>query len=249
MQVLLPTWIRDGIQHCWALQKTPAANVHIETIWKLVSWPINVVMSEEAKVLPPAFNRFNLHGAAALLFVLRKEKGLKNKRRVAVYTWQRLYVVTCGFYLQVTVISPSNAWNGRGFCIVLFVRVIPVSCESWLGTKNWLELQQKTAMHKLSWKDDTERLFLTTPFMLSAGHGTIFGSLEHLRFLEIQWETSLLRTRKMWAREKTAVFCWITLFSARFTASYWGLFSNWQSQLKYHKIPDIHSCFYLPIHP
>jgi len=66
-------------------------------------------MSEEAKVLPPAFNRFNLHGAAALLFVLRKEKGLKNKRRVAVYTWQRLYVVTCGFYLQVTVISPSNA--------------------------------------------------------------------------------------------------------------------------------------------
>lgn len=112
---------------------------------------------------------------------LRKEKGWKNEGRVAVYTWQRLYVVTCGFCLQITVISPSNAWNGRGFCILLFVCVIPVSWESWLGTSEltWAPAKKLKCTNSPS-RTNTLRLFLPVLLMPYAEHGTICRSSEHL---------------------------------------------------------------------
>lgn len=48
--------------------ENPSLNVQTETVWKLISWPNCVVMSEEAKVLSHIFKRFNLQGAIALLF-------------------------------------------------------------------------------------------------------------------------------------------------------------------------------------
>lgn len=89
--------------------KYPSLNFQIEFFWKLMSWQNCAVKSQKAKVLHYAFRRFNLPSAAVLLFSVEKEIGLKNERRVAVYTWQQLYVVTCGFCLHITVISPSNA--------------------------------------------------------------------------------------------------------------------------------------------
>lgn len=114
--------------------ENPFLNVQIETFWKLVSWPNNVLMSEEAKVLPHVFKRFNLHGAAAMLFSVQKGKGLKEWKKSCCVHLAAIMCCNSWLRLQITAISPSNAWNGRGFRILLFVCVIPVSYGFWLGT-------------------------------------------------------------------------------------------------------------------
>lgn len=45
------------------------------------------------------------------------------------------------------------------------------------------------------------------------------------------------------SQREASIFALSLSFSARFTTSVWGLFSNCQSQLKYPKNPDIHSHF------
>lgn len=94
---------------------------------------------------------------------------------------------------------------------------------------------------------DTERLFLPALFMLYVGRDTFWGvqSTSYSQRFSGKWAFSAVPKAKLRRRQH---FCCISLFSARFTASGWGLFSNWQSQLKYHQNPDIHFCFYLPIH-
>lgn len=77
-----------------------------------MSWT-SCVRSQEAKVLPHIFKRFNLHGGTALMFSAQEEK--RHKEGVTVYTWQQLYVATCGFCRQITVISPSELEMEEGF--------------------------------------------------------------------------------------------------------------------------------------
>lgn len=179
--------------------------------------------------------------------VLRKEKGLKNERTVAVYTWQGLYVAIWGFCLQITVISPSNAWNGRGFWCSPFCLCNPhvMWIPTWYLRIN-LSSNKNLKCTSSPGRSDMERLLLPALFIFYVGLYTICRSYEHLKGPVIQWETTIINTPKNWAEEKRAFL--LSLISSRFIASCWGI-SNWQSQqLNNHKYWDTHSCFYLSIH-
>lgn len=111
-------WIRAELHHCRALWKMPP-HISKETTWKFVSWPRKTLLLclRKLKFCPMALKDLTclvLHHCS----VFRKEKGLKNERRVAVNTWQWLYVVTCGFCLQITVISPSEMEEVFVFCFL-----------------------------------------------------------------------------------------------------------------------------------
>lgn len=106
--------------------------------------------------------------------VLRKEKGLKNERTVAVYTWQGLYVVIWGLCLQITVISPGNAWDGRGFLCSRFCLCNPhvVWIPTWYLRIN-LSSSKKLKCTNSPSRTDTEKLFLPALFLLYARLYTI----------------------------------------------------------------------------
>lgn len=115
----------------WSSLENPSPNFQTQTICRSVSWPSSVPVSEEAKVLPRGFKRLDLHGAASLFSA---QKGKRLKERKKSYCVHLAMIICC----NLSVLSPDycdpTQWNGRGFSILFFVCVIPMSCESFLGT-------------------------------------------------------------------------------------------------------------------
>lgn len=110
-------WIRAEVHHCGALWKIPSQMSNENLFGSLCLGQAVFLCQKRPKFCPMALKDLAcmvLHHCS----VFRKEKGLKNKRRVAVYTWQWLYVVTCWFCLQITVISPSEMEEVFVFCFL-----------------------------------------------------------------------------------------------------------------------------------
>lgn len=125
-------WIRAEVHHCeWSSLENPFPNVQREPIWKFVSWPSSVPVSKEAKVLPHGFKRFNLHGAASLFSVQKGKRPRERKKSCCVHL---AVIICCNLWVLSADYCDLTQWNGRGFCILFFVCVIPISCESFLGT-------------------------------------------------------------------------------------------------------------------
>lgn len=126
-------WIR-AVTSLWSSSDNSSPNVQTETIWKFVSWPSSAPVSEEDEVLPHGFKRINLHGAASL-FSVQKGKRLKEWNKGCCV--HLAMIICCNLWVLFADCCDLTQWNGRGFCILFFVCVIPMSCESFLGTSEF----------------------------------------------------------------------------------------------------------------
>lgn len=125
-------WIRAELHHCRALWKMPP-HISKETTWKFVSWPRKTLLLclRKLKFCPMALKDLTclvLHHCS----VFRKEKRLKEWKKSC--SEHLAMIICCNLWVLSADYCDLTQWNGRGFCILFFVCVIPMSCESFLGT-------------------------------------------------------------------------------------------------------------------
>lgn len=122
-------WIREELHHCGALWKTPPqiSEQKLCGIWCLGQAVL--LCQRKPKFCPMALKVFIcmvLHHCS----VFRKEKGSK-KKSCCVHL---AMIICCNLWVLSADYCDLTQWNGRGFWILFFVCVIPMSCESFLGT-------------------------------------------------------------------------------------------------------------------
>lgn len=226
MQVLL-SLNKSRVTSLWSSSDNPSPNVQTETIWKFVSWPSSAPMSEEAEVLPRGFKRFNLHGAASL-FSVQKEKRIKERNKSCCV--HLAMIICCNLWVLSADYCDLTQWNGRGFSILFFVRVIPMSCESFLVTSEftWAPAKNSDAQTLL------EALILKDFFF---HHYSFFWDMVPFvgarapqipRDLVVDEHSQ--HSQKL-NQGESSIFALSLSSSARFTTSVWRLFSNCQLKI------------------